>query len=370
MDKSSCIRRTVCCLFVTALIAINHAIVVDIKSKGATGDGKTDDGPALLNAWKEACEGASPSSVLIPPGTYMALSVVLSGPCKGPIKLQATGATIKAPPELAKFKTDSWIRIQNVSKFTMTGGTFDGQGQQTWSSTKCHNSQMTCEIPVNLRLSHVKDSLFKDVTSSNSKNFHIALWRCDNSIFDNLTINAPGNSVNTDGIHIARLNGRAQHNKLKYKDSIGSLGKYPNEEPIQGIWIKNCTITGTTNGVRIKSWPGSYPGMASDIHFEDIIMKKVGNPIMIDQEYCPHDVCKKGTSSKVKLSSVTFRKIRGTSTTKVALNLACSEEAPCDNVEVSDIRLTFHGPGGGSTNSKCLNAKPKVTGENVPQRFV
>ncbi|KAI3695390.1 hypothetical protein L1987_78387 [Smallanthus sonchifolius] len=233
--------------------------------------------------------------------------------------------------------------------------------------------------------------MFKDFTSANSKNFHIALWACDNCNFVNVTINAPENSVNTDGIHIARLNGLNITNSnimtgddcISFGDgsknvniekvtcgpghgiSIGSLGKFPNEEPVQGIWIKNCTITGTTNGVRIKSWPASYPGIASDIHFEDIIMNKVGNPILIDQEYCPHDACKKTTPSKVKLSNLSFRRIRGTSTTKVAMKFFCSAEAPCDNVEVADIKLKLHG--GGSASTKCSNVKPKVTGENVPQ---
>lgn len=73
--------------------------------------------------------------------------------------------------------------------------------------------------------------------------------------------------------------------------SIGSLGRFPNEEPVQGIYIKNCTISGTMNGARIKSWPLGTPGTASDIHFEDIIMEKVGNPILIDHAYCPAQNC-------------------------------------------------------------------------------
>ncbi|KAJ0582792.1 putative glycosidase [Helianthus annuus] len=396
MYKDGYIRTTLCCLAVMALVARNHAVVIDIKTKGATGDGNTDDGPAIMSAWKEACDhgGSSPSTVLIPPGLYKTHSIVLSGPCKGPIELHATGATLMAPPELAKFNTTSWILIKSVNRFTLTGGTFDGQGHQTWNSTKCHDSLMTCEIPVNLRLSHTKNSLFRDFTSANSKNFHIALWGCDNSSFVNITISAPGDSVNTDGIHIARLNGlNITNSTIKTGDdcisfgdgsknvriekvtcgpghgiSIGSLGKFPNEQPLQGVWVKNCTITGTNNGVRIKSWPASYPGIASDIHFEDIIMNKVGNPILIDQEYCPHDTCKKHVPSKVKLSNVSFRKIRGTSTTKVAMKFTCSPEAPCDNVEVADINLTFHGPGGhGAASSMCLHVKPKVAGHNVPE---
>ncbi|KAL8238086.1 hypothetical protein R6Q59_019167 [Mikania micrantha] len=390
MDKDGYIRRGVTCLIIMAIITTNRAAVVNIKTKGAKGDGKTDDGPAILSAWKEACAGTPPSSMLIPPGTYMSLAIDLSGPCKGPVEIVAKGATIKAPPELSKFTKDSWIILRNIDKLTMTGGTFDGQGQQTWKSTRCQDSQSTCNIPVNLRLNQIKNSVFKNVTSLNSKNFHIAVLACDNNRFENLVIDAPGTSTNTDGMHIAKLNGLNITNaKIKTGDDcisfgdgsknvyiekvtcgpghgfgVGSLGKYPNEEPVKGIYFKNCTITGTTNGVRIKSWPDSHPGAASDIHFEDIIMNNVTNPILIDQEYCPNNACKKGAApSKVKLTNVSFKKIRGTSATKVAVKLVCSKGVPCENVEIGDINLKFNG---GTATSECSNAKPKVTGQVVP----
>ncbi|KAI3675163.1 hypothetical protein L1987_84748 [Smallanthus sonchifolius] len=370
------------------LIAMNHAAIVDIKTKGAKGDGITDDGPAILSAWKDACAGPPPSSLFIPPGTYLSVAIELVGPCKGPIEINANGATIKAPPELAKFTKDSWITIRNVDKLTMTGGTFDGQGQQAWTSKICKDST-ACQIPVNLRLSKLKDSLFRGITSINSKNFHIAFRGCDNSRVENINIDAPGNSINTDGIHIAKLNGlNISNSKIGTGDdcisfgegsrnvridgvscgpghgfSIGSLGKYPNEEPVEGIFLNNCTITGAVNGLRIKSWPDSYPGTVNDIHFEDIIVTSVTNPILIDQEYCPNKACKKGAPSKVKISNVSFRKIRGTSSAKVAVKLVCSSLAPCESVEVADINLTFNG---GQATSECTNARPKVTGQNVP----
>ncbi|KAI7733381.1 hypothetical protein M8C21_033678 [Ambrosia artemisiifolia] len=318
----------------------------------------------------------------------MSLAIELAGPCKGPIKINAKGATIKAPPELAKVKKDSWISIRDVNKLTMIGGTFDGQGKEAWKGKKCEDS-MACLKPVNLRLSYLKNSLFKDLTSINSKNFHIALRGSDNSRLENLNINAPRNSANTDGIHIAKLKGlNITNSKIGTGDdcisfgegsrnvyienvscgpghgfSIGSLGKFPNEEPVDGIFLKNCTMTGTENGVRIKSWPNSYPGTVSNIQFEDIIMNGVQNPILIDQEYCPNKACQKGAPSKVKLTNVSFRKIRGTSATKVAVKLVCSAEVPCENVEVADINLTFNG---GAATSECANTQPIVTSPNVP----
>lgn len=77
-----------------------------------------------------------------------------------------------------------------------------------------------------------------------------------------------------------------------YLFSVGSLGKYPNEQDVNGLFVKNCTMNGTTNGIRIKTWADS-PGasMATNMNFENIVMKHVRNPIIIDQAYCPFDSC-------------------------------------------------------------------------------
>lgn len=68
-------------------------------------------------------------------------------------------------------------------------------------------------------------------------------------------------------------------------DSVGSLGKLPKELDVQGVIVKNCTLQGTTNGLRIKTYPASDPSRASGMLFQDIIMGNVENPIIIDQSY-------------------------------------------------------------------------------------
>ncbi|KAJ9536172.1 hypothetical protein OSB04_un000652 [Centaurea solstitialis] len=330
---------------------------------------------ALDKAWREACAGGpSPSSVLIPPGTYMVFPPIqFSGPCKGPVEIKAIGATIKAPPELARFKSDEWILFERIDRLTMIGGTFDGQGHEAWKNPKCGDND-NCHLPVNLRFSLVKNSLLKEVTSLNSKFFHMSLHGCDNTNLDHITAVAPADSDNTDGVHIKHVNGlNITYSNIKTGDDCVSIGDgsknvHLEKLTLQGIWVKNCTITGTNNGVRIKTWPNSPPGTATDIHFDDIIMNNVGNPILIDQEYCASRNCKKaGAPSKVKISNVSFKKIRGTSATKVALKIACSQGIPCDNIEVSDINLTYkEAKQGGAAISECSNVKPKVIGKNIP----
>jgi galacturan 1,4-alpha-galacturonidase len=83
--------------------------------------------------------------------------------------------------------------------------------------------------------------------------------------------------------------------------SVGSLGRYPNEEPVVDLTVKNCTLNNTDNGVRIKTWPGtSVVSIASHLHFEDIVMVNVTNPVIIDQEYCPWNQCSKKVFLQLK----------------------------------------------------------------------
>jgi galacturan 1,4-alpha-galacturonidase len=79
--------------------------------------------------------------------------------------------------------------------------------------------------------------------------------------------------------------------------SIGSLGKYQNEANVGNIHVKNCSVTGATNGLRIKTWPGAPPSEAYNITFEDVSLINVSNPIIIDQKYCPNGKC---TNHQVK----------------------------------------------------------------------
>ena len=132
-----------------------------------------------------------------------------------------------------------------------------------------------------------------------------------------INISAPDDSPNTDGIHIGRSNGIEISNSIiatgddcvslgdgsqnvlvsdvscgpGHGISVGSLGKYKKEEDVVGLTVINCTFTGTSNGVRIKTWPDSEDGKASNFTFEDLFMNNVENPIVIDQEYCPHNQC-------------------------------------------------------------------------------
>lgn len=84
---------------------------------------------------------------------------------------------------------------------------------------------------------------------------------------------------------------KAKQNEYIYCCSIGSLAKDMDEAGVQNVTVKNAVFIGTQNGLRIKSWARPSNGFVQRVCFLRAIMKNVQNPIVIDQSYCPHNIC-------------------------------------------------------------------------------
>ncbi|KAL5702435.1 galacturonan 1,4-alpha-galacturonidase [Ranunculus cassubicifolius] len=368
--------------------------VIDVTKLGARADGKTDNAKAFLNAWTQACGATQTTKLLIPAGRYLTGPVNFQGQCKNRVEVQLDG-TIVAPADL--YGIQDWINFKYITGFTLSGkGGFDGQGKLTWSQNQCKDKESggKCKFPISVRFNFVNDAVISGISSVDSKLAHINVFGCKNIKLQHIKISAPAESLNTDGIHIGSSTGvEISHSNIATGDdcvsmvngtsnvnvfdvtcgpghgvAIGSMGgpnKENKEEIITNVAVRNCTFTGTDNGVRIKTWPAGVAGIARNLTFEDIIMNNVQNPVVIDQEYCPYNKCNKKIPSRIKISDVKFRNIRGTSATKEALILSCSKGAPCQGVELSDINLKFTGPGGVAT-SICANLKPVIAKNLIP----
>lgn len=77
---------------------------------------------------------------------------------------------------------------------------------------------------------------------------------------------------------------------MNYLCSIGSLAKDMEEPGVERVTVKAVNLTGTQNGVRIKSWGRPSKGFVKRILFQNILMQDVYNPIIIDQNYCPDNI--------------------------------------------------------------------------------
>ncbi|XP_048226425.1 exopolygalacturonase clone GBGE184 isoform X2 [Ricinus communis] len=285
--------------------------VFDVTQFGAKADDKTDNAIAFIKAWKEACNSKTPAKVLIPKGNFVMGPAVFQGPCQSKVTFELLGI-VKATTDLSDYSSPEWISFERITGLTLKGdGTFDGQGESAWKYNDCANTGDCAALPDQLKFFNVKDSDVSGITSLNSKYFHYHVVSCSNVNFHDLKITAPGESPNTDGMHISKSSSIKVINSIigtgddcisigqgtndltvnkvtcgpGHGISVGSLGKYQNEEDVTGIVVTDCTFTGTTNGARIKTYPGSQASKASTIIFEDITMKDVKNPIVIDQFY-------------------------------------------------------------------------------------
>ncbi|XP_059449567.1 exopolygalacturonase-like [Corylus avellana] len=381
---------TISLLLILLTTAINaQTRVFDVRNYGAKPN--IDITEAVARAWKDACAYPGSSKVVVPEAMYRVGNITFLGPCKSPIEFNVLGS-IHSPGDPNYFKGDRWIAFQSIDYLIVSGtGYFDGEGETAWSRNGCSKNGYCAHLPISIRFDYVTNSIVRDISSYNSKQFHIHALGCQNLTFDHVTIKAPQNSPNTDGIHIGRSTKiNVINSQISTGDdcvsigdgsrdiliqgvncgpghgiSIGSLGMYQNEQPVSGVRVISCNLTNTSNGVRIKTWPDSYPGSASDILFENIIINNVDAPIIVDQGYCPWNVCKPEIPSKVKISNVSFKNIRGTSARKSAVVLVCSSSLPCENVELRDIDLRYNGKDGPAT-SRCVNVNPIIGGYQNP----
>ncbi|XP_075486391.1 exopolygalacturonase-like [Primulina tabacum] len=339
---------------------------------GGVADGQTDSSKAFVAAWKKACESEEGGMVVVPLGTYLLKgSTTFEGPCKGQTIFNMEGSTLKAFTE-PSLEADSWISFYDINGFKMLGNAFR---------------------PTSIKFQSVKNGLIQDIHSVDSKMFHIHFHESDNILVNNVVISAPPDSPNTDGIHISYADnitiidaviatgddcismgpGSTNINITRvlcgpgHGISIGSLGKYNDENDVNQITVRNCTLSNTDNGVRIKTWaPSSSHNSVSDVTVSDIQINYSKNPIIIDQYYCPTSHCVHQGESEVAIKRVKFMGIQGLSASKEAVNIRCSKDQPCQDIEFSGLELTWSGSGQGAT-ATCLNADSKFQGtEQVP----
>ncbi|XXG58588.1 hypothetical protein AAC387_Pa04g0866 [Persea americana] len=298
-----------------------------------------------------------------------------------------------AETDLNKFPSGDWVYFGSIDGLTITGtGVFDGQGASIWHLNDCQQNEKCKLLPTNVKFISMTNTVIDDITSLNSKNFNFGVVECKNFKAINFKVTNPGDSPNTDGMHVERCSDvtiegaqigtgddcislgqgltNVQISKVTcgpgHGISVGSLGKYPDEKDVTGLIVSDSTISDTLNGIRIKSW-GNSPSAStvSNVTFENITFKNVNNPIIIDQEYCPGGACANEVPSKVQISDVTFKNIQGTSASEVGVTLLCSKGLPCKNVKLQDINIT-PSKGAAPLTSTCSNIKALYMGTQVP----
>ncbi|KAI3871433.1 hypothetical protein MKX03_030776 [Papaver bracteatum] len=342
--------------------------VVSVDSFGAVGDGISDDTQAFLSAWNRACT-THRSVFLVPKGrSYLVKPARFLGPCVDKLIIQING-TIVAPDEPSDWDQKSpnnWLVFSKLNKTIIQGGgVIDGSGSKWWAASCKKNKENPCiAAPTAITIDSSSVVVVEDLTIKNSQQIHFQIYRSKTIRVFRVQISAPGDSPNTDGIHIAESTDiMVQNIKIGTGDdcisivngssiikmkhiycgpghgiSIGSLGKDNSKEMVTAVVLDTAVLKNTTNGLRIKTWQGGS-GYVRSVRFENVRMNEVENPIIIDQFYCDSpDSCQNQTAA-VKISQVMYRNITGTTTSEKAIQLACSDTVPCSNIILSNVNL-------------------------------
>ncbi|XP_047313504.1 polygalacturonase-like [Impatiens glandulifera] len=366
-----------------------------VKHFGAKPDGKTDSTKAFLAAWDSACASIKKATIYIPPGLYFIQRVQFYGQkCRKRFNHtnnndQYVGIVIRidgvllAPTDYNNnnVTTSNWLQFQRVHRLSIVGsGTLDGKGSALWDCKAAHNSPISCPVGLTtMGFQECKDITINGLTSINSQFFHIVLNKCHNVKMKGLKIIAPANSPNTDGIHV-QLSSKVSilHTKIATGDdcisigpgssdilihnivcgpghgiSIGSLGWEVKEPGVENVTVKTVILSGTQNGLRIKTWGRPSNGFVKNVIFQDVFMSNVQNPIIINQNYCPHNINCPGQNSGIKINNVLYKNIYGSSATKVGVRFECSKSEPCSKLKTENVNLTYDDEPAGDS---CVNA--------------
>ncbi|KAE8689341.1 Shaggy-like kinase 13 isoform 1 [Hibiscus syriacus] len=303
----------------------------NVLDHGAKGDGRTDDTKAFQAAWDEACK-VEASTVVVPSGSvFLVGPISFSGPnCQTNIVFQLDGKII-APTSSSAWGSGllQWIEFTKLKGITITGkGTIDGQGSVWWNDSptaeqdSTTNETISAELkgmpstkPTALRFYGSNGVTVTGITIQNSPQTHLKFDNCTSVQVSNFVASSPGDSPNTDGIHLQNS-----------QDVVISATTLACGDDCVSIQTGCSNVISTTSSVDLvmesaledseKTTP--KPVFLTSLCSETSnVLKRssseVETPIMIDQFYCDKSHCK-NQSSAVEVSGIKYVNIRGTYT--------------------------------------------------------
>ncbi|KAJ0969352.1 hypothetical protein J5N97_022229 [Dioscorea zingiberensis] len=347
---------------------------------------------SFIRAWNAACSSSSASTIYVPRGKYSLGLTKFNGPCKNnAIRFSIDGTLLAQRSKVGLDNLSQWIVFENVQGVKIEGGNFDGKGKDLWAHKSLIHCQGCSLGASSLTFIASKDIEITRLTSINSELYHIVILNCKDVKVSEVKVEAPWNSPNTDGIHVqSSKDVTITKTTIKTGDdcisigegtvglwieqvfcgpghgiSIGSLGKEVIEEGVENVTVKTSIFSRTQNGLRIKTWAKPNSGFVKGITFEDILMRDVKNPIIIDQNYCPHNkACPDSNQdSGIKISQVMYKNIQGSSTTQIAMNFECSASNPCSGIGLQNIALMYENQ---PSKSTCKHAQGTTSGPITP----
>ncbi|KAI8364867.1 pectin lyase fold/virulence factor [Choanephora cucurbitarum] len=209
----------------------------------------------------------------------------------------------------------------------------------------------------NVHLDHVTFETVSADSSKPAKNTDaVDISNSKNIVFTNsdLTVGDDCTAMNNDiyNVTVSNVNCNGGHGF-----SIGSLGKGGSTATVKTVRILSSTCTNCQNGVRIKTWPGGN-GSVSDVHYENITLNKVDNPIIVTTHYCDQNqqsYCTGNDSKSLSITDVTIKGVTGSTSSaskNPVLSINCSTGTPCSGFNISGVNVSKNA---NTAKNECIN---------------
>jgi polygalacturonase len=380
-----------------------------ITAFGAVGDGKTMNTDAFRAAI-QACAKAGGGRVEVPAGAFLT----------GPFELAShmalvleKGAVIQASDKFSDFglpdplpaaqseidafrkKLQPLISGSKLDDVAILGeGTIDGAGAVWWAKSDKASERATppgkplyVPRPYLVVLRDCARVHVQGVTLRNSPMFHLVPSHCHDVLIEDVTIHAPADAPNTDGIDpancrdvvIRRCTIDTGDDNIALKAGAG--GGLPTENVmvsdckflhghgvsigsetgagVRHFLVQRCAFENTGTALRIKS-DRTRGGVVEDATYRDITMKNVETAITIFLFYDNKKTAlapdlKPVTSDTPIIRDIHFQNIVCEGTTRKAAEIVGLPESPVSDVTLENVRIT--GAAGGFTQQDVKNLR-------------
>lgn len=228
--------------------------IFDPRTYGAKGDGATYDTAALQKAI-DACGGTG-GSVELSPGTYLTAELTLHGRMtlyidKGAVLLGGTSPAdypVLLPPNTPAVA----LRRSILYAAGADGLIIDGQGEINGQCKFVKMSGKEPDRPSLLRIFQSQGVTVRNITLRNPRMWTQVYSECGNLLIDHLTVIAPPDQINLDGVDICDSHDVIVRNCNINSEDDSICLKSHGSEGLQNITIENNRIVSTkANGIKI-----------------------------------------------------------------------------------------------------------------------